>query len=292
MKLNLLPTYVSKEGQIRSVLIGSAVMTLAAIGASLFLILSSRGELARQKERVEELRPAAERAVEVAKQADTIIASATGIDRNLKLAEAMSKHNSTYLELYREVLGYVPPFYRVTRIQATPVDDKTCNVQLTGVLGTFQQYADLMLALYRIEGAQRVSRSGFQVTDRYVPGLNLQDQIGLPIRPGEARLPSDPLARLDALVQRSGGATGAFEGAGGFGSAAPGQRGAMPGYSVVTVGVVLQTVADASGKVVKNRDIRTPNPRATIAAAAAGPQPTAPPPPGPGPRGGGNPDED
>jgi hypothetical protein len=276
MKVNLLPTYVSKEGQLRTMLVLSVLMLLGAVAASIFMIVSSRDALAKAKARAEEAQPVADRAVQIARQADTIIQSATGLDRNIKLSEAMAAHNPVYLELYKDVLRYVPSFYRVTSISATPVNETTCNVTMTGVLSGHQQYADLVLALYRMEGVQRITRSGFTPTDQYVPGLNLQDQIGLPIRPGEPRLPSDPLQRLDALVAQNARNPGAFEGVGGFGAGQPGPRGAGPGFSAVSVNLVLQNVLDQAGKVVKSRDLRTPNPRATIqAAGGAGAAPAA-----------------
>lgn len=265
MKLNLLPTYVSKEGQRRSIVLVSVLMFVLSVGACLLMIFYSQSRLKEATDRAENLKPQADQAVTIAKRADTIVQDATNIERNIKLAQAMDKHNFVYPKLYREVLSNVPSFFRVTRISAQPGGAGECTVTMVGVLRTYQQYADLMLALYRLDGATRVSRTGYQITDKIVPPLNSLDQIGIPVRPGEPRVPSDPLARLDMLIaQGSAQNPGAFTGTGGFGTGVQGERGPMPGYSLVTVTVTLATVTDPSGKVVRDRNIAVPNPRDTL----------------------------
>ncbi len=256
MKLNLLPTYVSKEGQLRTAIAGSLILVVLSLVLSVFMILKSRGDLQAAHERADEWKPKAEAAVATAEFADTIIQSATGIQRNIKLAEAMDKHNPVYPDLYREVLGYVPAFFRVSAISATPTGETGCLVTMTGIIHTFQNYADLMLALLRIPGASNVSRAGYQITDPAVPALSEQDQVGFPAKPGETPLPSNPLERLDALIAKGSSDPGGFTGTGNFGTTDPGPRGAMPDWSQITVTV---TLAD--------RKIQTPLPRATLAKA-------------------------
>lgn len=275
MKLNLLPTHVSKEGATRNAIIVMSVIALAGIAAAIFMWTSSSKALADAKAAAEEVRPQAEMAVVEAKKADTIIAMATGLDRNVMLSRAMDSHNDDYVNLYREVLTYLPGFFRVTGISATPNGPTACNVRINGVIQSFQQYADLMLALLRIPGAQAVTREGYQLNDPYVPSLNTDDQIGAPIRPGEVRLPADPMARLQAVLDGAFATDSSFTGTGNFGTEGNLVRGASPGSSQITV-----TVAIA------NKALQTPNPRATLSqpagSAPAGAPPTGGGPPRPG----------
>src|SRR2546430_13626538 len=57
-------------------------------------------------------------------------------------------------------------FFRINSITATPNDANTVTVTMNGVIHTAQEYADLMLALLRIPGAQAVSRSGDRKSTR------------------------------------------------------------------------------------------------------------------------------
>lgn len=256
MKLNLLPTHVSKAGAAKTATILSILMAVLAIGASVFLIMKSTSTKQDAQKLVEDWTPAAEKAVATSKMADDIIAQSQVLIRNIDLAQAMMKHNSAYPDLYREVLSYVPSWFRVTSIVATPVTDKQCAVTMTGVLKSQQQYADIMLALLRIPGAQNVSRAGYVITDQFVPNLVTEDQVGYPIRPGQARQPSDPVDRLYFLMA-TGGTTTGFTGVGGFGQEVS-PKGAMPDWSQVSMTVILN-----------DRNIQTPNPRATLAAQGA-----------------------
>lgn len=272
MKLNLLPATVAKQGQYRVMSFVSLGILVVSVGAALWMIKSSGDALAQAKKRAEEIKPYADKAVQVSKKADEYAAMASGPDRNVKLAEAMDTHNSVWVDLYRDVLSYTPAFFRVTSISAAPIDAGRCVVRIQGVLRTFQDYADVMLAYYRMEGAISVVRSGYQITDPFVPNLILQDQVGFPVRPGEARIPSDPLDRLNALVERaSRQPEGAYTGIGGFGQPDAPLRGAGQSYSVVEVALTLATVTDAEGTVTHNRNLTVPLPRDTIAAAGAAP---------------------
>lgn len=262
MKLNLLPTHVSKAGAARTATILSLLLAVLSILASVFLILKSKSTLQDSEKLVEAWEPAAKRAVDTGKMADTIMAESTVLIRNIDLAQAMMKHNSTYTDLYDEVLSYVPSWFRVTSISAIPTSETQCAVNLTGVLKTQQQYADVMLALLRIPGAQTVGRAGYSINDPFVPNLITEDQLGLPIRPGAARQPSDPVQRLYFLMATSGTTTG-FAGTGGFGTPDASPKGAMPDWSQVTLQVILN-----------DRKIQTPNPRATLAQQGAAPAPS------------------
>lgn len=260
MKLNLLPSSVSKGKQTQTAIVMSALIAVLGIIGAVGMISASRNARADAIREAELARPRAELAFSTSKYADEVISQARVILININLAEAMKNHNTVYPDLYDEVRRYIPAFYRVTSMQAAPGGAETTVVTLNGVLATFQQYADLMLALYRIPGAQTVARAGYQNTSPFIPGLTPIDQTGRPIEPGQAPIPDDPLARLDYYIAR--GSVSGFTGTGGFGTA-PGTRGAMPGESAVTVSVVIQ------------RNIQTPNPRATLAAiGTAAPPPT------------------
>jgi hypothetical protein len=150
----------------------------------------------------------------------------------------------------------------MTQVSATPLGPDTASVSITGTLKTFQQYADMMIALYRIPGATTVTRQGYTNVDPYIPNVNDVDQNGRPIKPGQTNIPDDKYERL-AYYQSQGTLTG-FTGTGGFGTGDTTQaKGAMPGYSLVTFNVVIP------------RALQTPNPRATLQAqGAAGAAPT------------------
>ncbi|MBS1723522.1 MAG: hypothetical protein JSS66_11275 [Armatimonadetes bacterium] len=251
MKLNLLPTYVSKEGQSKVAWLVAGVMIIGSIAGGLFAIMWSNGELSAAKQRVDDVRPLYEKALATSKRADDIMASSVVIDRNLKLSQAMMAHNSVYPDLYREVLSYAPSFFRVNSIQAAPAGEQT-TVTMQGVLQTYQQYADVMLAMLRIPGATNVTRAGFTDIRPTVPGLNEQDQIGSPVKPGAGNLPSNPQARMEELIARANQEPTGFLNVGGFGDPDATQKGAMPNWSPVTITVTLA------------RNIQTPNPRATL----------------------------
>lgn len=295
MKLNLLPTHVSKSGQAKSATIASIVMVVASIAAAVFLLTSSKSALAKAKEEAYAVKPDADLAVAIAKKADDLIngrppytVPAPLIARNTSLANAMLDHSKVYPDLYREVVQYVPDFFRVTSLQAQPTGGgQVAQVNITGIIHTFQQYADLMIALLRIPGAVSVSRSGYTNNNMYVPELILTDQIGIPIRPDQPRLSSNALDRLNELIAQASGQTGGFQNIGGFGTEdADIAKGAMPGWSEISVTVLIV-----------GRNLQTPNPRATLSRTApTGPAPGTPPtntpppgPPPPGPRAG---DED
>lgn len=252
MKLNLLPTKIATGEKSRSAVIQAIILGVIGIVVAVMLIVLSSQSLSKAKSDEADARTQAQAAVDKAAQADAIMGSdvVNSVARDVNLSKAMMTHNSVYPDLYDEVRRYIPPFFRVTSMSAAPVDDKTSTVTLTGVITSYQQYADLMLALLRIPGATGVSRSGFQDDDAYVPGLNATDQTGRIIKPGQSNLPDDPYARLQALEAQA--QAPGYLGAGNFGSSPDLTRGAMPGESLITVQVTLP------------KDLQTPDPRATL----------------------------
>lgn len=272
MKLNLLPTYVSKGNQAKTATVVSVLLALLGILGAVGLIFISRNEVKTAREDAESKMERAARAVAISKRADQVVADAQMIIRNINLADSMLKHNDAYPDLYRDLKPYIPGFFRVTQISATPGGPQMATVSITGTLKTFQQYADMMIALYRIPGSTSVTRQGYQNGDPYIPNVTEVDQNGRPIKPGQTNIPDDKYQRL-AYFQSQGTLTG-YTGQGGFGTGDSTQaRGAMPGYSLVTFNVVIP------------RAIQTPNPRATLqaqGAAGAAPGPAAGTPPIPG----------
>src|SRR5690242_233518 len=120
MKLNLLPTYVSKEKQSKAAWVIAILVVIVAIGLSLAMITMSAKSLSDAKAAADELRPQADAVVALANQADTIIAAAAPIITNTNLAQTMIKHNGDYPHLYDTVRPWVPSFFRVTSMSATP----------------------------------------------------------------------------------------------------------------------------------------------------------------------------
>lgn len=256
MKLNLLPTYVSKEKSAKAAWFLAVVIAGASIAGAVFLSSTSKAELDKAKDEAQQYVATAQEAVRISREADTIIAQARQIIVNIDLANAMMKHSAVYPNLYDDIRNYVPTFFRVTSMSATPVGPTQCTISMTGVVHTNQEYADLMLALLRIPGAAAVSRDGYQITDKFVPSLNEEDQTGMPIGPGESNIPDDPMRRLDYFMSQA--SPQGFQGVGNFGTDEL-VRGAMPNWSQVTVSVVLN-----------DRSIQAPDHRATLTAARTG----------------------
>lgn len=257
MKLNLLPKHVAKSQGSKAAFFVMLLIVGASAAGTFFLIQMGRQQLADAKEPIEARRAAVARTMGKSQMADTIIAEMTNINRNIMLTEAMIAHNSAYVDLYRDVMGYIPSFYRITSLSASPTGAEGCTVNMQGVLQTHKQYSDLALALYRMPGVTNVTRGGYTIVDPAVPALNEQDQIGSAIKPGEANLPSDPEARLAAIIQRAQSPTG-FQNVNNFGTENP-LKGAMPEWSTVTVTMTIT-----------GRNIQTPNPRATLLQGGTG----------------------
>ena len=265
MKLNLLPTSVSKASTAKGMYFVAIAVAALGIIAGVGLAVASKGALAQAEADAKSKMQRAADAKATAEQAEVQIAAAAVINRNQKLSEAMMDHNRRYVDLYAKVLKHVPAYYRLDTISATPGGENATTVTLNGYIQSFRQYADLSIALWKIPNAVSVNRAGYQIVDPVVSPLTEADQIGQPVRPGETALPTDPLDRLDAMIARAASAQQGFLGEGNFGAADTQARGAMPGYSQVTMTVILA------------EDIRTPDPRATIAAGATGGGAAAPP---------------
>ena len=270
MKLNLLPTYVSKEGRAKTAIFFAAALAIVGALAAFFMITKSGAELKEVKDQIPAAQIEADNALRTSQEADTVIAQARDVLINRNLAATMWKHNSDYTDLYEEVMRYIPAYLRVTNMTATGGATGT-SVAIDGVIHTHQQYADLMPAMLRIPGATGVSRTGFTITENMIPALIESDQTGRPVVSGDPNVPDDPLARLEYYKAR--GTVKGFDNVGGFGSDAA-EKGAMPEWSAVRVTVNLTRV------------IVGPDVKGTLTAQAANsaaPQaPTAPSPSAPG----------
>lgn len=255
MKLNLLPTTVSKERKARGAIVGAALLAIGGIIAGVFLTVSSQASLTAAKQTEADARPPADRAVATSQQADTIIAQAAPIIRNSELAKSVVAHNRKYPDLYDKVLPYVPSFFRLTSVSATPSGEQA-TVQMQGVLTSYQQYSNLMLALLRIPGAQTVGRSGYIDRDLSVPQLTPDDQRATPIAPGQTAVPDDPLERL--AYYQAQATTQAYTGIGNFGSEDTDLRLAGPESSLITVTVLMDA------------NLQVPDVRSTLRSAGGG----------------------
>lgn len=257
MKLNLLPTTVSKGASLRGAVALSVIIALAAAIGAFVMVQTGNSDLTSAKDKAAAWDVPAQDADKVSRHADEIIAQAAQIIKNIDLAKAMDKHNSVYPELYtKDVRPYIPNFFRVVSMSAEPNDARTCTVTLQGEITSFQQYADLMLALLRIPHVVSVSRTGYTVADPIVPPITPEDRTGHPRKPTDPPIPDDPLKRLEQRIN-SGGVTG-FVAANSFGSMTNDTRHAMPGQSEITVSIVME------------KGIQTPDPRATLSSGTGG----------------------
>jgi hypothetical protein len=227
MKLNLLPTYVSKGKQAAVAWIAFALIVVVSVLATLGMMRESTKMVENQKARVKEREPYVAKAVRLSEIAGEVLNNAQGVILNSMLAESMLKHNAAYPDFYDGAKPYIPSFYRITSMTAAPLDADNATLTLTGVIQTQGQYRDLMLALNKIPEVRAVARTGYDIVEQYVPKLVEIDQTGRPIARSDSNIPDDPLARLDYLMAK-GGISG-FSGAGGFGVCN------LPGRTTVTV---------------------------------------------------------
>ncbi|MFZ4506303.1 MAG: hypothetical protein ACOYON_01230 [Fimbriimonas sp.] len=262
MKLNLLPKSVNTQSRAKTALIVSIFIVLLSVAGGVGMALWSSQQLTQTVTEAREIEPAARRAVDTSARADTIIASAADIIKNTNLAQAMIAHNAVYSDFYDRVIPYIPSFYRISTLNATPSDATTVSLNLTGTIKTHQQYADLMLALMRIPGAQSISRSGYQIDDPSVPPLSQEDQLGLPRKNGDTLPSDDPYQRLVAL--ETSVPAGGFSNVANYGAQDPLTRGALPDWSLVSVTVIIQETPKFKA------NLQTPNPRATISSGGGG----------------------
>lgn len=276
MKLNLLPKIVDTTSKAKKAFVFSLVAVVASVLAAVWMITTSQSRLEAAQKRLEEVKPDYDAVVKIAADADAMISSGKvkQVALNAELAAAMKSYNDRYVDLYGYVMPYIPRFFRITSINATPIDDKTCTVTMTGTVRNAQEYADLMLALLRIPGSTSVGRTGFQNEDVIVPPLTEVDQVGRPRKESEAPIPDDAVARLDYFQNQQ--VPSGYLNSGNFGITEAGtEKTVRPRESLITVSVVVP------------KDIRVPNPRGTIqslqgsgASAAGGatgaPRPGAP----------------
>ncbi len=290
MKLNLLPQTVSKGRALRSgYLVGALILLVTVILCGL-MYFGPRGQLVEAQQNVDNNAAPAADAVATGTQKNDVIQTALPVIRNANLAQAMIDHNEVYPELYTTVRGYIPGFFRINSMSAQPVDNTTATVTLVGTLQTYQQYADLMLALMRWKDVTSVSRTGFTLNLPQVPPLTATDQKGVPHKANEPPLPDSQIARL-AYFESMNYQPKGYLGLNGFGSGAPGTKGAAPNESLVTIVLTVK------------RNLQVPDVAATLHGGGAaggaattpvgfgGPGPGGPPgvPPGSFPGGGGAP---
>ncbi|RYG34088.1 hypothetical protein EON81_16485 [bacterium] len=260
MKLNLLPTTVSTERKAKGAVIGAALIAVGGIIAGVLLTTVSRASLEQAKGLEQRIRPFADQAVTTSAQADKIITDSQGVLRNTALAGSMIQHSRKYPDLYDKILPYVPPFFRVTSISATPQGEQS-TVRIQGVLSTYQQYANLMLALLRIPGVQTVGRNGYLDRDLSVPQLTPEDQVGKPKRDSDPVIPDDPLLRL--AYYQAQASTQTYTGTGNFGSADEVLRLAGPDSSLVEVTMLMDV------------NLQAPDVSTTLKSAGGGAAPAA-----------------
>jgi hypothetical protein len=259
VKLNLLPKIVDTTGRAKRAFFGGLLVLIASIVGAYMMQSISAKRLDTAKESEQKAQPMYDKAVATAGEADTMMSkpAVRQLVVNTALAKAMKGANRLYPDLYDYVRPYIPGFFRITTLSASPIDASTCTVNMTGTVKNAQQYADLMLALLRIPGATGVTRGGFQAEDVVVPSLTLVDQKGKPRLESKAPIPDDPLERL-AYFQNETSPTG-YLNAGNFGDTNDAViKGARPGESLINVSVTIP------------KGIQTPNPQATIKGLAGG----------------------
>ncbi len=257
MKLNLLPQTEKKSRQGRAAIVVGLLIVLVSIGGAAMLTFIPKTSLEAAKASIGSLPNDVARVDAKAKSADVIIAHATDVIRNSKLAQAMIDHNDVYPKLYDDVKRYIPPYYRLQQISAVPAGPGVSTVTMVGTLNGYQKYADLMLALYRFKDAVTIERSGYSLNAPVVPSLTQSDQKGKMRKVDEAPIPDDGLERLAYFQTQASAAPKGYLGVGSFGSGTTDTRGALPNDSVVTI---VMTVA---------RDLRVPLASETLRSGGA-----------------------
>ncbi|MCE2767328.1 MAG: hypothetical protein LW628_10525 [Fimbriimonadaceae bacterium] len=241
MKLNLLPKSVDVTSKAKKAFLFSTLLFIISLVAAFAMAKISGDRVAAAQAKLDEAKPKYDDVVKIAADADAMMTNGRvkQITVNGALAKAMYDYNDKYIELYGFVKPYIPRFFRITSLTASPIDANSCTVTMTGTVKNAQEYADLMLALLRIPGATTVGRSGFSAEDVIVPPLSEVDQNGRKSRTAGARPPSG------------------FLSSGSFGDTQAGTvKTVRPNESLITVSVTVP------------KDIRTPDPRATIRSLA------------------------
>jgi len=257
MKLNLLPVTVRRGAKTRTAWIFSILLILAGVGAAAGMMIISGNRDKDLKAQVDDARPKAQEAYDTSTQADTVIAKAEGVLRNTSLARAMIRHNGVYPAAYEDLFRFNPPFFRLMSISATPIDEKTASITMVGTLTTYQQYADLSLALMRNPKVVSVARAGFNAVNvgETVPPIVPTDQEGKPHKLNQGPIPDDAMERLAYFESLP--ATSGYQGTGNYGSGTTSERTNQPGDSLITV-TMIATYA-----------LQTPNPRASLTASGS-----------------------
>lgn len=260
MKLNLLPTHAAKGKGSGFAWIVCIIMIVVSAGLAFMMGQTSQKKIEFWTQKAEEIKPSYDAAVAVSGYAQNVVDNSKGVIINAALAKEMLAHNSAYPAFYDKLRPYIPGFFRINQMSATPVTADTVSVTLRGVIQTREQYANIMLAFNRIPDVQTVTRSGYTIVDQYIPNLIQTDQTGRPITMQESNVPDDPMQRLQFYIAR--GSLSGYQQVGNFGSGQPGYRGAMPKWSEITISLVMP------GK------LQAPDPKGTLNAASTGSAPT------------------
>lgn len=256
MKLNLLPTSVTREKTARRAWVVTVLMSLVSIGLSIMMIVTSRKALDEATAAALEVKPKAEQVQATAAQADTIIGKATPFMKNVALVKAIDDHTKVYPEFYAKLMPYLPDFFRIYSMTATPLDAGTVSVQMEGVIKNQVMYNDLMFALLRIPGVQGISRSPITTDWDIVPNLTPDDKVGRIHKQSEPTIPDDAMNRLNLYLGRGG--TTAYLNQGNFGSGLDAARLNMPKWNQVTVAFTMPG------------NLQAPNIRAALGAGGGG----------------------
>jgi len=257
MKLNLLPTYVGRGRQIVLFIVIGVLMIFVSLGVSVSMVVRAQKDLDNAKAQALAFDKPVQDAINYSNKVDEIMQPLPILVRNVELAKAMDAHNSVYPEFYKSMFPYIPGFFRITNVQATPNDANNVTLRMTGILKSREQYRELLLALLRIPGATSVVRSGFTAPGTpFLPNITEPDQDPDIVQPDKPILPKDQLQRMDVLIANANRRDPPPAGLWGLGG--DGERGPMPKYQAVTVAVTVP------GK------LQTPNPSATLGVTGAG----------------------
>lgn len=257
MKLNLLPQTVAKRSSAPIFIILAILIVLAASAGSAYMVVQSKADLKAAVDERDGLLAAYSNNAATAAQADVVIQQATNFDRNVKLVEAAAKHNNVYPDLYDSLFPYIPAWYRIQSINAVGSGGQA-TVTMVGHIDTFQQYADLAIALWRIPDVISVQRAGYAPKLPAVLPLTPDRQTNVSVKAGESPLPDDVQQRIEILKGQAAAVPTGYVGVGGFGTEA------VPKGDTLTSQTVTMTV-------LLSRNLQVPVPAATLAAAQAAP---------------------
>lgn len=261
MKLNLLPTSATKGKGIVRAWVFSALLSVFAVAASIWMIVTSSAALNKAKDDALEIKSHAEMVTTIASQADDVIKIAEPFQRNTNLVAAMDKNVNKYPDFYNKVRTYIPGFFRVTSMVGQPISESQVNLTITGIIKDQDQYNDLVLSLMRI-GASNIQRQVIGHDDVMLPNIIPGDLDPKPYKVSEGRIPAKSDDALNYYIAK-GGVTG-FVNANGFGDDEPGRRGAMPKYNEIQINLTVPG------------NLQAPNVRGTLALHGSAPSAAAP----------------